>query len=59
MQELSNERSQTIAKASGETALLSVCTDTAMKEESAILSAKEIGFATPRSDEKIYWEGLV
>jgi hypothetical protein len=30
-----------------------------MKEESAILSAKEIGFATPRSDEKIYWEGLV
>jgi hypothetical protein len=40
VQGLSNERIQTIVRAKGETALLSVCIDAAMEEESAILSAK-------------------
>jgi hypothetical protein len=41
VQGLSNERIQTIVRAKGETALLSVCIDAAMEEESAILFAKE------------------
>jgi hypothetical protein len=49
LQGLSNERIQTNVRAKGETALLSVCIDAAMEEESAILSAKERGFTAPRS----------
>ena len=49
VQGLSNERVQTIVRAKGEAALLSECIDAAMEEESAILSAKERGFAAPRS----------
>jgi hypothetical protein len=41
---LSNERVRTIVRAKGEMAMLSVCIDTALEEESAILSAKERGF---------------
>jgi hypothetical protein len=44
VQGLSNEMVQTIVMAKGETAMLSVCIDTAFEEESAILSAKERGF---------------
>jgi hypothetical protein len=49
VQGLSNERIQTTVRAKGETALLSVCIDAAVEEESAILSAKERGFTAPRS----------
>jgi hypothetical protein len=44
VQGLSNERVQTIVRAKGETAMLSVCIDTASEEEFAILSARERGF---------------
>jgi hypothetical protein len=42
---LVNERIQTIVRAKGESAALSVCIDVALKEESDILSVKERGFA--------------
>jgi hypothetical protein len=44
-QGLSNERIQTIGRAKGKTALLSVCIDAAMEEKFAILSAKDRGFS--------------
>ena len=44
VQALSNERIQTIVRSKGENDLLSACIDTALEEESAILSAKERGF---------------
>jgi hypothetical protein len=49
VQGLGNERVQTIVRTKGETALLSECIDTAMEEESAILSVRERGIAAPRS----------
>jgi len=49
VQGLSNERIQTIVRSKQETALLSVCIDTALEEESAILSARERGFSVQRS----------
>jgi hypothetical protein len=45
VQGLVNERNQTIVRAKGESAALSVCIDAALEEESAILSVKERGFA--------------
>jgi hypothetical protein len=48
VQGLVNERIQTIVRAKGESAM-SVCIDTALEDESAILSAKERGFAAQRS----------
>jgi hypothetical protein len=50
IQGLSNEKVQTIVRSKGERALLSECIDSAMEEESAILSAKERGFAGPRTN---------
>jgi hypothetical protein len=44
VQGLSNERIQTIVRSKGEAPLLSTCVDTALEEESAILSARERGF---------------
>ena len=49
VQGLSNERIQTIVRSKGETALLSTYIDTALEEESAILSARERGFSVQRS----------
>jgi hypothetical protein len=45
-QGLANERIQTIVRAKGESVALSVCIDTALEEESAILSVKERGIAS-------------
>ena len=44
VQSLSNERIQTIDRSRGETAPLSALIDTALEEESAILSARKRGF---------------
>lgn len=49
VQGLSNERIQTIVRSKGETAVLSTCIDAALEEESAILSARERGFAVHKS----------
>jgi hypothetical protein len=57
VQGLSNDRIQTIVRAKGETTLLSACIDSALEEESAILSVKERGFAAPKSNDKRVFEG--
>jgi hypothetical protein len=49
MQGLVTERIQTIVRANGESALMSICTDAGMEEESAVLLAKERGFLVLRS----------
>jgi len=49
VQGLSNERIQTIVRSKGETAVLSTCIDTALEEESAILSARERGFSVHKN----------
>jgi hypothetical protein len=49
VQGLANERIQTIVRAREESAVLSICIDMAMEEESAILSAKERGFSAQGS----------
>jgi hypothetical protein len=62
VQLLSNERVQTIVRAKGETALLSVCIDAAMEEESAILSTNGRGFTAPPPPEivqEMHLEDLV
>jgi hypothetical protein len=46
VQELANERVQTIVRAKGESMALSVCIDTALEEESAIWSVKDRGIAS-------------
>jgi hypothetical protein len=48
VQQLVNERIQTIVRAKGESVLLSVYIDTALEEESAILSVKERGFTSQK-----------
>ncbi|KDR18082.1 hypothetical protein L798_07776 [Zootermopsis nevadensis] len=45
-----NERIQTIVRSKGESAMLSACIDTALDEESAILSARERGFTMQRQN---------
>jgi hypothetical protein len=57
VQGLSNDRKQTIVGAKGETTLLSACIDSALEEESAILSVKERGFAASKSNDKRVFEG--
>jgi hypothetical protein len=54
VQGLSNERIQTIVRSKGETALLSSCIDTALEEESAILSARERGFSVQRGEGSMF-----
>ena len=54
VQELNNERIQTIVRSKGETALLSACIYTALEVESAILSARERGFSVQRNFGNIF-----
>jgi hypothetical protein len=48
VQRLSNERIQAIVQSKGETALLSNCIDTALEEDSTVLSVRERGFSVQK-----------